>query len=155
MTTRKPRGATRGESSNQHSYQERTEPVNTTDTTSRNVIEVTTAEFTALDWKRTPQGSILLVQCDEPGCVAFESPHILEWGDLLKHTAFVASKEDVSVEVIKISHCREVPLAEADWYVSGMLTDDIRRLTPERVAYFTANYNSAVALAAELNGEPI
>ncbi|WP_181440349.1 hypothetical protein [Curtobacterium sp. MCLR17_042] len=117
-------------------------------------MTLTTAEFTELDWKKVSSPVIVLVTCTEAGCYGFGTQHVLEWGDLLKHTAYIASNEaDVRIEVSKISHCREIPVAEADWYVTGFLIDDTKRLTPERVAFFTAHYNSAVALAAELNGE--
>jgi hypothetical protein len=62
VTKKKPRGATRGESSNQYSYQERTEPVNTTETITRKSEPLppsfTTALLEAFDAERNSDRSV-------------------------------------------------------------------------------------------------
>ncbi|WP_416264217.1 hypothetical protein ACNANV_16215 [Curtobacterium flaccumfaciens pv. flaccumfaciens] len=121
------------------------------DTMNKTVLTV--ADAYDIHWREIDSDAIVLVPCNEPGCYIYGTPHLLKWGDLLQHKAFVASATDVRVEVAKFAASEEVPEAESHWYVSGFLCDDDIRLTPERVAFFTAHYNSAVALAAELNGE--
>jgi len=123
------------------------------DTMNKTILTVQAA--TDIHWHDIESDTVVLVPCNEPGCYIYGTPHLLKWGDLLQHKAFVASATDVRVEVAKFAASEEVPEAESHWYVSGFLCDDDIRLTPERVAFFTAHYNSAVALAAELNGEPL
>ncbi|WP_418515935.1 hypothetical protein ACNUCX_16120 [Curtobacterium flaccumfaciens pv. flaccumfaciens] len=121
------------------------------DTMNKSVLTV--ADAHDIHWHDIESDTVVLVPCDEPGCYIYGTPHLLKWGDLLQHKAFVASATDVRVEVAKFAASDDVPEAESHWYVSGFLCDDDIRLTPERVAFFTAHYNNAVALAAELNGE--
>jgi len=121
------------------------------DTMNKSVLTV--ADAHDIHWHDIESDTVVLVPCDEPGCYIYGTPHLLKWGDLLQHKAFVAGATDVRVEVAKFAASDDVPEAESHWYVSGFLCDDDIRLTPERVAFFTAHYNSAVALAAELNGE--
>lgn len=114
---------------------------------------ISVADATDIHWRDIDNTAIVLVDCHEPGCLMYGTPHLLHWGDMLQHTACVATAQDTRVEVIKYAACDEIPQAESHWYVAGYLCDDDARLTPERVAFFNAHYNSAVALAAELNGE--
>ncbi|PYY49010.1 hypothetical protein DEJ03_00260 [Curtobacterium sp. MCLR17_043] len=118
-----------------------------------NKTVLTLADAHDIHWHDIASDAVVLVPCDEPGCYIYGTPHLLKWGDLLQHKAFVASATDVRVEVAKFAASEDVPEAESHWYVSGFLCDDDISLSPERVAFFTAHYNSAVALAAELNGE--
>lgn len=111
------------------------------------------ADATDIHWREIDSTSIVLVDCREVGCMLYGTPHLLHWGDMLQHTASVVSEQDTRVEVVKFAASDEVPEAESHWYVAGYLCDDDVRLTPERVAFFSAHYNSAMALAAELNGE--
>lgn len=106
-----------------------------------------------IHWRDLAREAVVLVPCNEPGCYAYETPHVLTWGDLLMHRASVVTAPDTCVEVVKFAASEEVPEAESYWYVAGWLDDSDTRLTPARVAFFTAHYNSAEALAAELNGE--
>jgi hypothetical protein len=114
---------------------------------------VTVAEPSDIHWERLSVDTVVRIECHEQGCYMFGSQHALAWGDAPRHTAFIATNEpDVRIEVTKFSVCNEVPAEESGrWTVSGFLTDGTSELTPERVAYFNAHYNSAVALAAELN----
>lgn len=123
-----------------------------------NKTVMTVADATDIHWSDIDQAInaediVVLVDCREHGCMAEGTPHLLGWGDLVQHKAFVASEDGQRVEVIKFAECDEVPASESHWYVAGWIEDDEFKLTPERVATFVANYNSAAALAAELNGE--
>ncbi|TCK63618.1 hypothetical protein [Curtobacterium sp. PhB136] len=109
------------------------------------------AEATDIHWHDIDQDAIILVDCHENGCLLNGTPHMLTWGDLLQHKAFTVSDRDTLVEVIKYAASEEIPEAESCWIVAGYLCDDDTPLTPARVASFNANYNSAVALASELN----
>ncbi len=116
---------------------------------------ITMADATDIHWRDIATTAIVLVDCAEPGCMLYGTPHLLHWGDMLQHTASVVSGQDTRVEVIKYAACDEIPQAESHWYVAGYVCDDDIRLTPERVTFFTAHYNSAVALADELNGQAV
>lgn len=113
---------------------------------------VSIAEATDIHWHDIENTAIVLVQCKEHGCLLYGTPHLLNWGDLLLHTAYSVSDRDLRVEVIKYAASEEIPEVESYWYVAGFLCDDDVRLTPDRVGFFAAHYNSAVSLAAELNG---
>lgn len=52
MRTKEPRGATRGESSNQHRYQERTGPVSTTSTSQHKPLPPTATLLDAIELER-------------------------------------------------------------------------------------------------------
>ena len=121
------------------------------DTMNKTVLNV--ADARDIRWHEIEGDAIVLVPCNEPGCYIFGTPHLLTWGDLLQHRASEVTAQDTRVEVIKYAASHDVPEAESYWYVAGFLCDDDIRLTPERLAFFTAHYNSAVALAAELNEE--
>jgi hypothetical protein len=111
------------------------------------------AEATDIHWHDIDHTVVVLVQCQERGCMLYGTPHLLGWGDMLQHVAFEVAEQDTRVEVIKYAASEEIPEAESYWYVAGFLCDDDARLTPERVQFFNAHYNSAIALAAELNGD--
>lgn len=113
------------------------------------VVSIT--EAADIHWHEIDKTATVLVQCQEHGCLLYGTPHLLEWGDMLLHTAFAVSDRDLRVEVIKYAASEEIPAVESYWYVAGFLCDDDVRLTPDRVGFFAANYNSAVSLAAELN----
>lgn len=119
----------------------------------KNATALNVKRATDIHWHDLGREVVVLVPCDEPGCYSFGTPHVLTWGDMLMHRASEVTAPDTHVEVVKFAASEEVPEAESYWYVAGWLDDSDTRLTPERVAFFTAHYNSAVALAAELNGE--
>lgn len=121
------------------------------DTMNKTVLTVTDARD--IHWREVQNTSVVLVECNEPGCLLLGTPHLLAWGDMLEHTASETTAPDMRIAVIKFAASEEVPEAESHWYVSGFLCDDDTTLTPDRVAFFTAHYNSAAALAAELNGD--
>lgn len=112
---------------------------------------MTVADAHDIHWHDLDKASVVLVPCAERGCYMEGTPHLLTWGDMLQHKASVVTAPDTRVEVVKFAASEEVPEVESYWYVAGWLDDSDTRLTPERVAFFTAHYNSAVALAAELN----
>ncbi|PZF61882.1 hypothetical protein DEJ33_15730 [Curtobacterium sp. MCPF17_047] len=116
---------------------------------------VTVADARDIHWHDIDSSAVVLVPCTEAGCYSYGTPHLLTWGDLLQHKASVVTAQDTRIEVIKYAASEEIPEAESNWYVAGFLVDDDVPLTPERLAFFIAHYNSAVALAAELNAAEV
>jgi hypothetical protein len=104
------------------------------------------------DWHTLPSSPdvAFTAPCDESHCTMAGRVHVLCWGDIPNHKAFSWSSDPgCLVEVVRYP----LETDSSAWSVEGFLHDDDRPLTPDRVKAFMANYNSAVALAAELNGE--
>ena len=106
------------------------------------------------DWHTLPSSPDVAytASCDEPHCTSAGSVHVLDWGGAPNHKAFSWSSESgCLVEVVRYTLAGDA--APNGWCVEGFLTDDDLPLSPDRVNSFMAHYNSAVSLAAELNGE--
>ncbi|MFJ3035578.1 helix-turn-helix domain-containing protein [Curtobacterium pusillum] len=97
------------------------------------------------------------VTCTLQGCVDFGGKHEVDLGEGPHHVAF-EWKRDMQSQV-NVDYYEGIadthPLEADQWVVNGVLSDDEKPLTPERVTEWVANYNSAVCLAAELNAQEV
>lgn len=97
------------------------------------------------------------VTCTLRGCVDYGGKHEVDPGEGPHHVAF-EWKRDMQSQV-GVDYYEDIadthPLESDRWVVNGVLSDDEKPLTPERVSEWMANYNSAVCLAAELNASEV
>lgn len=104
------------------------------------------------DWHALPSSPDVAYTalCEEPNCLCAGTDHTIDWGGAPNHKAFSWSSDfGCLVEVVKYMVTSDE--SSSLWRVEGFLTDDDMPLTSERVHAFTVHYNSAAALAAELN----
>ncbi|MDP4333222.1 hypothetical protein Q7F20_07545 [Curtobacterium sp. A7_M15] len=117
---------------------------------------LTVDRATDIDWNELPKDVEVHVPCTIPGCKNYQGEHVWSWGDSFHHCAFeywADIQAQVSVDYYE-DETGDVNSLEANtWSVNGFLADDDKPLTVDRVTTWMSNYNSAVCLAAELNGE--
>lgn len=104
------------------------------------------------DWHTLPSSPDVTytAPCDETHCENAGGAHVLDWGGVLNHKAFSwSSDSSCLVEVVRYPLAEDLNLHR--WMVEGFIHDDDVPLSPGRVSAFAAHYNSATALAAELN----
>ncbi|WP_152427344.1 helix-turn-helix transcriptional regulator [Curtobacterium flaccumfaciens] len=119
-------------------------------------MDIMVHEAADIEWHEIPRDATVVLPCSIAGCSSHRGEHILKWGDSFHHTAFEWREDmECQVSVDYYEHVEDDSPEANAWRVNGLLGDDDKPLTPERVSAWMANYNSAVCLAAELNaGEP-